>query len=472
LAAEAISAVGTRMTMLAIPWLVLVNTGDPVKVGLVSAAEMLPYVLSGVLAAPLQDRLGARGTALISDFGSILALAAIVLSRGNFAVLMVFAAVAGTLRAQADRSQTNLLKPLMDAAKTDYTRITSAYAGITRTAQLVGGALAGVAIAAFGAQGALVLDAATFAAAASLIIVFVPEVRVSEPSAEPYFTALRKGFQQFRKDRLVAEVTWLIAVNNIFIQAYTVIFVPVWIFQVFKSPVALGVVSGAYALGGVLGSFAFSRIAIYLRRYPSFVAGFLIGGAPGFVVLALSDNLVLVAVTTFIGGLAMSAVNPTFGALIYQRIPSEMLARVGGILAAIALGGLPLAGVAGGWLVERFGLADGGLIAGVLVFAVSLVPLMRRHLWIELNQAPLRKTKPVALLGPRLSLRYDSGEWTVSARQAGRIVASRQPVPAKMVLNGLEELNVPELRDAVASVLAQEENEIRERIADLRRKLP
>src|SRR5262245_9641946 len=79
LAAEAISAAGTRMTLLAIPWLVLVQTGDPVKVGLVSAAEMLPYVLSGVLAAPLQDRLGARPTALISDFGSILALVAIVL---------------------------------------------------------------------------------------------------------------------------------------------------------------------------------------------------------------------------------------------------------------------------------------------------------------------------------------------------------------------------------------------------------
>src|SRR5581483_911140 len=100
LAAEAISAIGTRMTMLAIPWLVLVNTGDPVKVGLVSAVEMLPYVLSGVLAAPLQDRLGARRTALISDVGSIGALAAIAFGRSSFAIILVFAAVAGTLRAQ------------------------------------------------------------------------------------------------------------------------------------------------------------------------------------------------------------------------------------------------------------------------------------------------------------------------------------------------------------------------------------
>jgi MFS family permease len=296
-------------------------------------------------------------------------------------------------------------------------------------------------------------------------------VRVAEPSIEPYFAALRMGFQQFRKDRLVAEVTWLIAVTNIFTQAYTVIFVPVWVFEVLKSPVALGVVSGAYALGGILGSFAFSPVSQYVKRYPAFVAAFLVGGAPAFVVLALSDNVFLVSLTSFIGGLAMSSVNPTFGALIYQRVPAEMLARVGGIMAAIAFAGLPLSGVAGGWLVQRFGLVDGLLIGAVLVFAVSLVPLVRRHLWIELNQATVRRPKPVGLLGPRVSLRYDSGEWTLWARQAGRIVAPRQAVPVKMVLNGLEELNVPELRDAVASVLAQEETRVRERIADLRKHL-
>jgi MFS family permease len=209
-----------------------------------------------------------------------------------------------------------------------------------------------------------------------------------------------------------------------------------------------------------------------VRRYPVFVAGFLIGGAPPLLVLALSDNLLVVAGTAFVGGLAMCSVNPTIGALIYQRIPAEMLVRVGGIMAAVAYAGLPLGGLGGGWLVHRFGFADGTLVAALLLFAMTLVPVLRKRLWIDLNQATLRKTKPVGLLGPRLSLRYDSGHWSVSARRAGRILAARQPVPAKMVLNGLEELNVPELHDAVASVLAQEEKQIREKIADLRKHLP
>jgi MFS family permease len=46
------------MSFFAIPWFVLVTTHSPVKIGLVAGAEMLPYVLSGMLSGPLQDRLG------------------------------------------------------------------------------------------------------------------------------------------------------------------------------------------------------------------------------------------------------------------------------------------------------------------------------------------------------------------------------------------------------------------------------
>ena len=56
--------------MVAIPWLVLITTGSPAKMGLVAGAEMLPYVVSGVLAAPLADRFGLRRTSIVTDLGS------------------------------------------------------------------------------------------------------------------------------------------------------------------------------------------------------------------------------------------------------------------------------------------------------------------------------------------------------------------------------------------------------------------
>jgi hypothetical protein len=46
LIAEAISLVGSRMSMIALPWFTLVITGSAAKTGVVAFTEMLPYVLA------------------------------------------------------------------------------------------------------------------------------------------------------------------------------------------------------------------------------------------------------------------------------------------------------------------------------------------------------------------------------------------------------------------------------------------
>ncbi|MGH3748642.1 MAG: MFS transporter, partial [Micromonosporaceae bacterium] len=43
--ADVISSLGSKISLVAIPWLVLTSTGSPAKMGLVAAAEMLPYML-------------------------------------------------------------------------------------------------------------------------------------------------------------------------------------------------------------------------------------------------------------------------------------------------------------------------------------------------------------------------------------------------------------------------------------------
>ena len=45
LLADAISLCGTRVSMIAIPWLVLTTTGSAAQTGLVAFAELLPLVV-------------------------------------------------------------------------------------------------------------------------------------------------------------------------------------------------------------------------------------------------------------------------------------------------------------------------------------------------------------------------------------------------------------------------------------------
>ncbi len=388
--AEAISNIGSRMSFFAIPWLVLVTTGSPVRMGVVTGVQALAYVVSGVLAAPLQDRIGDRRTSIGSDVLSAAVMGAIALfGTLHFAALIGLVAVSGVLRAQADRSKVTMITPLMGEAG-NYTRVAAAREGVHRTSTLIGSSLAGIAIVAFGAIGSLWADAATIALAALLTAV-VRRPAAEREESEPYFAALRKGFAWFRRERLVRGVTGMLFFTNLFNQASAVVLVPLWVLTYMDDPAALGAVATAYALGLIGGSFVVVWLAPKLPRYQMLVAGYLIGGTPRFLVLALTDDLVIVVIVTVIGGIAMSSLNPTVSAMIFQRTPKEMLARVGGIITAVAFGGAPLGGLIAGFLVQTTGLIEGILIASALYFLVTLTPVFGYRLWRQLNDVPSKK---------------------------------------------------------------------------------
>src|SRR6266478_5142207 len=61
-AAEWVSSVGSSMTVLALPWFVLVTTGSATKLGLVLGIGSIPFVTLPLPAGSLIARIGARQT--------------------------------------------------------------------------------------------------------------------------------------------------------------------------------------------------------------------------------------------------------------------------------------------------------------------------------------------------------------------------------------------------------------------------
>ncbi|NEA34114.1 MFS transporter [Streptomyces sp. SID13031] len=381
--ADILSALGDRVSMIAIPWLVLISTGSPAKMGLVAAAEMLPYVVSGVLAAPLADRFGLRRTSIVTDLGSAAAMAAIVLTPGlSFAWLCLLVAVAGALRGCGDRVKHVMLKPMADAAGVKMIRVTSSYEGFSRTATLVGAPLGGLLIAWIGPNQAIAVDALSFVVCASLIAFFVrlPAPAVTDAPAalrEPYFQALRGGFAYLRKDHLLLGMIVMTFFLNVFNQAGTGVFVPLWVEQVLVSPAALGLLFGGFAAGALLGNVIFTVLGPRLPQYSSFVIGAAIGGAPRLFTLGLSDRLWPVITVSFCCGIANAAVNPVIGATLYERVPAALQTRVFGVAGAISFMGVPIGGVLAGWSAAAFGLRPALIGSGVVLLLVTLVPVYR-----------------------------------------------------------------------------------------------
>src|SRR6185295_16107557 len=90
LTAEATSLLGTRISMIAIPWLVLTTTGSPTQTGLVAVAEITPMVLLKGFGGPLDDRVGPRRIAITADTLSLVVVGLIPLLHYSGALTFPF----------------------------------------------------------------------------------------------------------------------------------------------------------------------------------------------------------------------------------------------------------------------------------------------------------------------------------------------------------------------------------------------
>src|SRR4051794_27869912 len=173
LAAEGVSLVGTRVSMVALPFFVLTTTGSPEKTGLVAVAEMLPLVVLKVLGGPVIDRVGARRVAITCDWASLAVVGSIPLlhSAGllSFPGFLGLVAVAGALRGPGDAAKHAMTPTLAVAAAVPMERVTGLSSTVERTASMLGAAVAGGLVAVVGPANALIVDALSFGVSALLL---------------------------------------------------------------------------------------------------------------------------------------------------------------------------------------------------------------------------------------------------------------------------------------------------------------
>ena len=426
LVAEAISLVGTRLSMIAIPWLVLVTTGSPAKTGLVAFAELAPLVAIKAGAGPLIDRVGARRVAIGCDLASVVVVGLIPLLHAmdslTFGVLLVLVALGGALRGPGDGAKSAFVPALTAHSGVPLERVTGLSSAIERSSTFFGAAAAGLLVALVGPANALALDALSFGVCAAVFGLStrgMPSEPVEDrPPGTSYLEELRgwlelpahgrrarRPVRHGRDDEPARH-----SVHD-------------------GARPGLGTrqrdgrgggrhavlrVGGVLGRRGVAGCLAGSR----LRRFPTYVVAFLITGVPRFLVLAFGLPMRVVLVTAAVGGVASGFLNPILGAVIYERIPKPLMGRVTSLNSALCWSLMPFGGILGGFLVEGFGLEAALLGIGIAYLAgdhaapvLALVPRVRpatgRGRRCPPHRRPatacasvLRRSRPVSRRGP------------------------------------------------------------------------
>lgn len=398
LAAETISLVGTRISMLALPWFVLETTGSPAKAGLIALFEMTPLVLSKIFGGPVIDRIGPRRVAIACDLGSAVVVGLIPLLYAadllHFPILLSLVALAGALRGPGDAAKSAMIPQLVEAAGVPTERATGLHSFVERTASMLGAAAAGLLIGLVGATDAIVFDAASFALGALVLAATtagLTRARGPEPAEHParptrYLAQLAEGWHFLRRDRVLLGIAFMVALTNLIDLAWSSVLMPVW-GQQHAGPETIGLLFATFSGFSAVGSAVAAALGNRMRRYPTYLVCFLITGIPRFLVLAFGAPLWVVFVVFAIGGTSSGFINPILGAIQFERIPAHVLGRVMSLISAFAWGLMPLGGLLGGSLVSAFGLTTALVACGIAYFVVTMFPAIDPT-WKQIERRP------------------------------------------------------------------------------------
>lgn len=395
LTAELVSLCGTRLSMIAIPWLVLTTTDSASLTGLVAFAEMTPYVLARAGSGPLIDRVGGRRVAVLADAISMVLVGLVPVLHGIDAlplpVLLTLVALLGLARGPSDAAKHAMVPDIVDAAAVPMERVTGLASTAERLASTAGAALAGVLVAAVGPANALLLDAASFGVAGLVIALTAPR-HASTPDDDPdaalsYAARLRSGWDFLRRDKVLVGITVMLAITNLLDLAYTTVLVPVWAKDSGYGAETIGLLFGVFSAASAAGAVLAATIGHRLPRFLTYLVAFLVTGAPRFVILAVDSPVWAVLAVAVAAGFASGFLNPILGAVVFERVPRPLMGRVTSLTTSLCWVGMPLGGVVGGLLITAAGLAPALLVCGGAYFLATMLPAVRPE-WREIDRRP------------------------------------------------------------------------------------
>jgi MFS family permease len=331
LGAQALDALAQGISAVALPWLVLDGGGSAGAAGLVATMGLVPYVLFGLVAGVVGDRMGRRALLLTSH--GIQAFAALVIplwtltGHPPLGVVLAAAFLIGSCRVFADAAAFGAVAAIV--GREHFTQGQAILSGAWAIGLVTGPAAGGALIALAGAGRALALEAVAFFLAAGLLLLL--RSRLEAPAGRPRETpreAVVAGLRVIGREPIIRAFFTLSAAWNILAVGVLTLLVPLLREEVGLSASETG---WALGIGAAMGLAAAPLVGPLDRRY----------GGVTIVLWGCAVN----GVTALAVGLAWSfwAVVPALAALQLaewvtmaafvgerqRRAPEHLQARVG-----------------------------------------------------------------------------------------------------------------------------------------------
>ena len=388
------------MTRLATTWLVYQMTHSALLLGIVSfAGQIISFVL-GPFAGVWVERLNRRRLLLWTQAAASvqsLALAALTLAHViTLWEIIALTAFQGVINALDMPARQSFLVEMVDN-RDDLANAIAINSSINNGARLVGPAIAGLVIAAFGQGACFLIDGISyFAVIASLLLMHLKPLNAPRHNAN-MFEQMREGWDYVRTFRPISTILLLFSLVSLMGYSWSVL-LPMFAAQVLHGGAAtLGWLMGASGIGAMVSalSLAIRKSILGLTRMLQ-IATAILGGA--LVLFGLSHTLWLSLVLMVCVGFGMLQAASVSNTIIQSLVPEDKRARTMSYYTMAFFGSAPFGSLLAGALADRIGAPHTVIITGTFCLAGSLwftveLPKIRavmRPIYQEKGLLPMR----------------------------------------------------------------------------------
>jgi MFS family permease len=374
---QLISVTGTWMQTLAQAWLVLTLTSSAFLLGLVSVFQFTPILLFGLVAGVLADRLPKRnllvGTqALSSVLAGVLAVL-VWTDRVELWHVYVLALCLGIVNAFDMPSRQAFVVEMV--GKDDLTNAIALNSSLFNAARIVGPAIAGVLLAAFGPAICFALNSVSYLA----VIVGFLLMRLGPRQAPPRgrgLTQLREGLAYVRATPDILRTILLVGLIATFGMNFNV-----WIpllarFELDGGASGFGLLMSAMGIGSLTGALSLAFLVRRVQRWMLFSTATALGvlnlvlALAGAIPVAIPVAMVVLVLLGFAMTTTMAMANTT----VQTTARDELRGRVMSVYMTVFAGTAPFGALIAGAIANRFGTPVSLLVGGLVTLtAIALV---------------------------------------------------------------------------------------------------
>jgi predicted MFS family arabinose efflux permease len=377
---QMISSVGSRVSMLAFPLLVLALTHSPAQAGLIGAMRGLPYALLILPAGALVDRWNRKRVMILCDIGRAIALGsiplALVLGYLTIAQLYIVSLVEGTLFTFFNLAEKASLPQVVSKEQLP----TAAAQGmvIDSVSELIGPSIGGV-LYSIGRAVPFLTDAISYGA--SVISLFCIKAKFQEervPAPLHLWSDIKEGFSWLWKQPLLRFLALLTGGMIAPVVGYSLILIVIAQNQ-HASAFTIGVIFACGGIGSILGAFLVTPLQKRFSFGQLMIGSTWIWALTWLLFAVAPDPLILGVVTAVTFIIVPIYLSVQFGYRL-ALIPDHLQGRVNSVFGLIAFGSEPIGLAVTGILLQAFGPITTVLILFVPQFLLSIAATLNKGL--------------------------------------------------------------------------------------------